>query len=255
MASPFVVRQYVPCPKTASRCVREEDRGEGARLVGLAMPSVSRLAIAVLGLALGLPFWRWPRAVAAFLTLPGDHALPRIQDGRAVIPAQLRTLVASRKRMGRIRPALYRPRPGRAYAGRDGRSRPCHAGPSDHALRAGLARAPGAAPRLDPLGLCRAARRWNVRKRPPPAWRWRAPLHPRAWPTVPPARAVPLFLGRSSRSPARLRRAPRSTSLAPRSKAPPCTPPNHRPRQLVESTMTADLEPPVKPRYAQPADD
>jgi hypothetical protein len=56
------------------------------------MLTVSCLGIAVLGLALGLPFWRLPRAVAAFLTLPGDHALPRIQDSGAGIPAQLRAL-------------------------------------------------------------------------------------------------------------------------------------------------------------------
>lgn len=218
------------------------------------MPTVSRLAIAVLGLALGLPFWRWPRAVAAFLTLPGDHALPRIQDGRAVIPAQLRTLVASRKRMGRIRPPLYRPRPGRAYAGRDGRSRPCHAGRAITSC-VPASRRPPARPHAWTRLAYAELLAMDRPKRPPPPSRWRAPLRPRAWPTVPRPElclfsfAVPLGVqqGCGARpAPPAWRRDPKHLVALPRTTGR---------ANLVESTLTANLEPPVKRRYAQPADD
>jgi hypothetical protein len=67
---------------------------------GLAMSSSSRLPTAILGIALSIALLALtvPRTMAAFLALPGDYVLSRIQDGRAVTPAQLDTLAASRKR-------------------------------------------------------------------------------------------------------------------------------------------------------------
>jgi hypothetical protein len=64
------------------------------------MPSSSRLPTTILGIALSIALLGLtvPRTMAAFLALPGDHVLWRIQDGRAVTPAQLDTLAASRKR-------------------------------------------------------------------------------------------------------------------------------------------------------------
>jgi hypothetical protein len=215
------------------------------------MLTVSCLGIAVLGLALGLPFWRLPRAVAAFLTLPGDHALPRIQDGGAGIPAQLRALwhlgserVESARfytdlglaelilaEMGDRDPAML-----------DQAITPCAPG---HARRAS-----GASPRLDPLSYAELLAN-GLSEKAAPALEMARVTAPTAWPTVPPPELCFFsfwpFLSESSKA-----AAPRSTSLAPRSKAPP---PNHRPHQLGREHVDRRSRAPVKRRYAQPADD
>jgi hypothetical protein len=250
MASPFVVRQYVPRPRTPRPACGKSDRGEGRA------SSASQCSPF---LASGSLSSAWPRTTVLALAacrggLPHPArrpCAPANPGRRRGHPGPAQGPVASRKRTGRIRPALYRPRPGRAYTGRDGRSRPCHAGPSDHILRAGPARrASGASPRLDPLSLCRAARQWTVRKsRPRPGDGVRHCAT--AWPTVPPPELCFFsfwpFLSESSKA-----AAPRSTSLAPRSKAPP---PNHRPHQLGREHVDRRSRAPVKRRYAQPADD
>lgn len=110
-----------------------------------------RVAVSLLPLllAVGLLYLGAPRAIAAFVRLPGDYLLERIQNRESVSARNLETLIISRKRAlawveaGRVQTDLALAQLVLAHAsGEDGAYDPAGVARAIESLRAGLARAP-----------------------------------------------------------------------------------------------------------------
>jgi hypothetical protein len=117
------------------------------------MPHVATLRVAgsllPLLLAAGLLYLGAPRTIAAFVSLPGDYVLERIQIGESVSARNLETLIISRERAlawveaGRVRTDLALAQLVLAKAsGEDGAYDQAGMARAIESLRAGLARAP-----------------------------------------------------------------------------------------------------------------